>query len=296
MFEFPLAQLPGRPSASTLGDRWPKPPPAPFRLVRPSLCCGRPCSAWAQAPTVSSGVRRRLRAPGHRVCRPLCERVLAPTATAGVRRPPRFHPAPWQDSEMRTIAPSIESRLAERDRGLPVWVRATKSGQEYYRGLSRGKLYQLASRGLIRSFSLRDPGNLKGCRFFHMQSILDYMERIPPTGGSRFEPMNLVGSSRSDVGCSVAALPSGASRGSRVPAGEIGSGRRHAFCLVTPLRRCSRWGGLSSCGRPGIQRPATLEKGVLPGLAWDFSLAVSSFSARRPPPPPPWRLMGQAIS
>jgi len=78
---------------------------------------------------------------------------------------------------MRTIAPSIENRLAERDRGLPVWVRATKSGQEYYTGLSRGKLYQLASRGLIRSFSLRDPGNLKGCRFFHLQSILDYLEQ-----------------------------------------------------------------------------------------------------------------------
>ena len=78
---------------------------------------------------------------------------------------------------MRTIAPSIENRLAEHHRGLPVWIRATKSGQEYYTGLTRAKLYDLASRGLIRSFSLRDPGNLKGCRFFHLQSILDYLER-----------------------------------------------------------------------------------------------------------------------
>jgi hypothetical protein len=31
-----------------------------------------------------------------------------------------------------------------------------------------------------------------------------------------------------------------------LPAGEIGSGRRHAHCLVTPRKRCSRWGGLSS--------------------------------------------------
>ena len=29
----------------------------------------------------------------------------------------------------------------------------------------------------IRSFSLRDPGKLKGCRFFHLQSILDYLEQ-----------------------------------------------------------------------------------------------------------------------
>jgi hypothetical protein len=78
---------------------------------------------------------------------------------------------------MRTIAPSIANRLAEHHRGLPVWIRATKSGQEFYTGLSRGKLYELASRGLIRSFSLREPGNLKGCRFFHLQSILEYLER-----------------------------------------------------------------------------------------------------------------------
>ena len=78
---------------------------------------------------------------------------------------------------MRTIAPSIENRLAEHHRGLPVWIRATKTGQEYYTGLTRAKLYDLASRGLIRSFSLRDPGNLKGCRFFHLQSILDLMEK-----------------------------------------------------------------------------------------------------------------------
>jgi hypothetical protein len=78
---------------------------------------------------------------------------------------------------MRTIAPSIENRLAENHRGLPVWVRAPKSGQEHYTGLTRAKLYELAGRGRIRSFSLRDPGNLKGCRFFHLQSILDYLNQ-----------------------------------------------------------------------------------------------------------------------
>jgi hypothetical protein len=38
-------------------------------------------------------------------------------------------------------------------------------------------VYDLAGRRLIRSFSLREPGNLKGCRFFDLQSNLDYLER-----------------------------------------------------------------------------------------------------------------------
>jgi hypothetical protein len=79
---------------------------------------------------------------------------------------------------MSTIAPSIENRLAEHHRGLPVWIRAPKTGQEYYTGLTRAKLYEMAGRGLIRSFSLRDPGCLKGCRFFHLHSILEYLDRV----------------------------------------------------------------------------------------------------------------------
>lgn len=78
---------------------------------------------------------------------------------------------------MRTISPSIENRLAEHHRGMPVWIRAPKSGHEHYTGLSRAKLYELAGRGVIRSFSLRDPGSIKGARFFHLQSVLDYLER-----------------------------------------------------------------------------------------------------------------------
>lgn len=78
---------------------------------------------------------------------------------------------------MHTIAPSIENRVAEHHRGLPVWIRPTKTGQKYFTGLTRAKLYELAERCLVCSFSPRDPGNLKGCRFFHLQSILDYLER-----------------------------------------------------------------------------------------------------------------------
>lgn len=57
---------------------------------------------------------------------------------------------------MGTIAPSVENRLAERHHELPVWIRAPKSGHEFYTGLKRGKLYELAGRGLIRAFCLRE--------------------------------------------------------------------------------------------------------------------------------------------
>ena len=78
---------------------------------------------------------------------------------------------------MRKIAPSIGNRLAEHQRGLPVWIRVPKTGQEYCTGLTRAKLSHVAGRSVIRSFSLRDPGNLKRCRFFHLHSILDYLEQ-----------------------------------------------------------------------------------------------------------------------
>jgi len=62
---------------------------------------------------------------------------------------------------------------------------------------------------------------------------------------SCFEPLNLIYPLSSVVARSVAALPFGASRIARLPAGEIGSGRLHVHCLVTLRVRCSRWGGLS---------------------------------------------------
>lgn len=62
--------------------------------------------------------------------------------------------------------------------GRPIWVRAPINCHERYTGLTRAKLYELAAKGHIRSVSLRDPGRIKGCRLFHLQSILDYIARI----------------------------------------------------------------------------------------------------------------------
>ncbi|MEO6752505.1 MAG: hypothetical protein ABIP85_12070 [Chthoniobacteraceae bacterium] len=71
----------------------------------------------------------------------------------------------------------VNERLAEHYEGLPIWVRPPKGTLEYYTGLSRSKLYALEGEGSIRGVSIREPGALKGMKLFHLQSILDYIER-----------------------------------------------------------------------------------------------------------------------
>lgn len=66
---------------------------------------------------------------------------------------------------------------------MPVWVRAPIDGHEHFTGLTRAKLYELAGKGQIRSVSLREPGKVKGCRLFHLQSILDYIENMEAQAG-----------------------------------------------------------------------------------------------------------------
>ena len=75
-------------------------------------------------------------------------------------------------------APSRAAQLAsERDRNLPVWVRAPKFGHEFYSGCTRPKLYEWAAKGFIRSVSIREPGRVKGVRLFHLASIFAFVER-----------------------------------------------------------------------------------------------------------------------
>ena len=64
----------------------------------------------------------------------------------------------------------------ERQSVLPVWVRAPKTGLEYYTGCSRAKLYAWARAGFIRSRSIRMPGCGKGVRLFNLQSVLAFIE------------------------------------------------------------------------------------------------------------------------
>jgi hypothetical protein len=60
----------------------------------------------------------------------------------------------------------------------PKWIRAPKSGTEHWTGLNRSKLYELAGKGLIKSISLREPGQKRGTRLFHLESIFDLYERM----------------------------------------------------------------------------------------------------------------------
>jgi hypothetical protein len=66
--------------------------------------------------------------------------------------------------------------LNDRAGALPVWIRPPSRGQEFYTGLSRPKLYQLAADGKIVTRSLREPGQIKGTRLFLLSSILAYIE------------------------------------------------------------------------------------------------------------------------
>jgi hypothetical protein len=60
----------------------------------------------------------------------------------------------------------------------PKWIRAPKSGTEHWSGLNRSKLYDLAGKGLIKSISLREPGQKRGTRLFNLESIFDLYERM----------------------------------------------------------------------------------------------------------------------
>ncbi len=85
-----------------------------------------------------------------------------PEATPAVRR------------KLSTTAAELQ---AERDGQLPVWIRSPKSGPEHYAGFTRAKLYELAGDRKIRSVSIREPGQVKGVRLFHLGSILEFVER-----------------------------------------------------------------------------------------------------------------------
>ncbi len=100
--------------------------------------------------------------------------------TTGGNAPVKAGPAePLEKSIAKRLA-RVELLLAERQAGLPVWVRPPKSGPEHFSGLSRSKLYEGAGKKFFRSVSIREPGQLKGTRLFLLtgdHSILAFIER-----------------------------------------------------------------------------------------------------------------------
>jgi hypothetical protein len=73
----------------------------------------------------------------------------------------------------------LKELLNERNGMVPVWIRAPAHGPEFFSGMSRAKLYDLASRGSIKTKSIRDPGKERGCRLFNLRSILELIEAQP---------------------------------------------------------------------------------------------------------------------
>ena len=90
---------------------------------------------------------------------------------------PTVAPAPAPVKRRTSLFPALADRIAERDGLLPVWIRCPKTGPEHYSGFSRAKLYELAGDGKIRSVSIREPGQVRGTRLFHLASILEFVAR-----------------------------------------------------------------------------------------------------------------------
>jgi hypothetical protein len=62
-------------------------------------------------------------------------------------------------------------------------------GVEFYTGISRSKLNELAGKGRIETRSIREPGQVKGTRLFHLQSILDFIEECEQTAACPTPPL-----------------------------------------------------------------------------------------------------------
>jgi hypothetical protein len=83
----------------------------------------------------------------------------------------------------RPLPTKARELLNDQHNGLPIWIRAPRGGGvEFYSGFSRAKLYEGAGKGHFRSVSIREPGQVKGTRLFHLQSILDFISKCEQQG------------------------------------------------------------------------------------------------------------------
>lgn len=73
----------------------------------------------------------------------------------------------------------LNKLLKERKGMVPVWVRAPSHGPEFFSGISRAKLYDLAAKGLVKTKSITDSGKERGCRLWQLRSVLEYIENHP---------------------------------------------------------------------------------------------------------------------
>ena len=89
-----------------------------------------------------------------------------------------------QRQTSRPVPTKARELLQDQSNGLPVWIRSPKNGNEFYTGFSRAKLYEGAGKGYFRSVSIRAPGQTRGTRLFHLQSVLDFIAKCEAEGGA----------------------------------------------------------------------------------------------------------------
>jgi len=68
---------------------------------------------------------------------------------------------------------------------LPEFIRIPSKGREPWTGLSHAQLYQLISRGEIKSVSLRREGTTRGTRLIYLRSLLDFLNSRIEGGQNR---------------------------------------------------------------------------------------------------------------
>lgn len=83
-----------------------------------------------------------------------------------------------QQNNTRPVPAKVRELLNDQSDGQPVWIRAPRNGGvQHHCGFSRARLYQGAADGDFRTVSIRKPGQTKGTRLFHLQSILDFIAK-----------------------------------------------------------------------------------------------------------------------
>ncbi len=92
-----------------------------------------------------------------------------------------------QQISTRPVPKKARELLSDQSNGRPVWIRSPKQGVEFYTGFSRAKLYEGAGKGHFRSVSIRQPGQVKGTRLFHLESVLDFIAKCEQAAGKSNE-------------------------------------------------------------------------------------------------------------
>jgi hypothetical protein len=96
-----------------------------------------------------------------------------------------------EDSE-KSRTPSAAANSAKQNKTVAAldpypnrWIKAPVRGYCPETGLTRAAFYQLAMAGKIKTACLRKPGAIRGCRLFHVGSILEFLDFVAKETAAR---------------------------------------------------------------------------------------------------------------